>query len=415
MLNLSHRNIPIAIIGGGIHGCAIASRILRDLPSAAEHLVIVDRNPQPLLAWRRKTECQGMEFLRSPAVHHISSDSIGLVEYARAKNRTTELAPPYSQPSVNLFLDYCLHEFESQQLGQLYRQFDVAELRWDKGSGRFPFRVISVANEGFRAACVILAIGSDDCSYVPLDLNLFNHRFPESILHSSEFDLYKMMQKVSPSKIVIVGGGLTAATLSKNLTDVGVEVVMIARRPLKIQQFDFEPSWLGPKALGRFSGESDWEKRRKIVQEARGEGSVTPEIAQVLTKSRADGKFHIQTGAKIRHIDGDSRLRVKTTDSTINDVDMIVLATGYKFNLNRYRFLSNLAKRHKIPTLCGLPQLDNELQLLPVRNLFGSGVIAQLQIGPAAGNIAGVALAYERMREKVLAALPQPYQGYQRR
>lgn len=412
MLNLAHHNIPIAIIGGGIHGCAIASRIIRDMPSAARHLVILDRNPQPLLAWRRKTENQGMAFLRSPAVHHTSSDSLGLVEYARAKNRTTELAPPYSQPSVNLFLDFCLHEIETQQLGQLYHQFDVAEMRWDKGSGKFPFRIISLKDEGFRAACVILAIGTDDCSYAPPDLNLFKCRFPESILHSSEFDLHKMMQKTVPSKIVIVGGGLTAATLAKNLTDLGVEVVMITRKPMKIQQFDFEPSWLGPKALSRFSKESDWEKRRKMVQEARGEGSVTPEIAEALAKSRTDGKFHLQAGAKIRHIDEDSRLRVRTTESTINGVDIIILATGYKFNLHSYQFLSNLTKRHEIPTLCGLPQLDNELQLLPVRNLFGSGMIAQLQIGPAAGNIAGVALAYERMREKVLAAISKPYRGY---
>lgn len=411
MSNLAHRNIPIAIIGGGIHGCAIASRIIRDVPSAAKHLVILDRNPQPLLAWRRKTESQGMAFLRSPAVHHIGSDSLGLVEFARQQNRTAELAPPYSQPSTGLFFDFCLHEVQTQHLGQLYHQFDVAELRWDKGSGKFPFRIISSKDEGFRAACVILAIGSDDCSYVPPDLNLFKHRFPESILHSSEFDLHKAIQKAVPFKIVIVGGGLTAATLAKNLTDLGVEVVMITRKPMKIQQFDFEPLWLGPKALSRFSGELDWEKRKKIVHEARGEGSVTPEIAEALTKSRADGKFHIQTGAKIRHIDGDSRLRVKTTESTIHSVDLIILATGYKFNLNRYRFLSNLTKRHKIPTLCGLPQLDNELQLLPVQNLFGSGVIAQLQIGPAAGNIAGVALAYERMCEKVLAAIPKPYRG----
>ena len=350
-----------------------------------------------------------MAFLRSPAVHHIGSDSLGLVEYARTQNRMAELAPPYSQPSVNLFLDFCLHEIDTQHLGQLYHQFDVAELRWDRGSGKFPFRIISKDDEGFRAACVILAIGTDDCAYVPSDLNLFKRRFPESILHSSEFDLHKMMQKFYPSQIVIVGGGLTAATLAKNLTDLDVEVVMIVRRLLKIQQFDFEPSWLGPKALSRFSKESDWEKRRKIVLQARGEGSVTPEIAEALTKSRSDGKLHLQTGAKIRHIDGTSRLQVKTTESTINDVDLAVLATGYKFNLHRYRFLANLIERHKIPTLYGLPQPDSELQLLPVQNLFGSGVIAQLQVGPAAGNIAGAALAYERMREKVLAAIPKPY------
>ena len=409
MSNLAHRTIPIAIIGGGIHGCAIASRIIRDVPSAAKHLVILDRNPQPLLAWRRKTESQGMEFLRSPAVHHIGSDSLGLVEFARTQVRTAELAPPYSQPSTSLFFDFCLHEVQTQHLEQLYHQFDVAELRWDIGSGKSPFRIISSKDEGFRAACVILAIGTDDCPYVPPALDLFKCRFPESILHSSEFDLHKVIQKAVPSKIVIVGGGLTAATLAKNLTYLGVEVVMITRKPMKIQQFDFEPLWLGPTALSRFSGELDWEKRRKIVHQARGEGSVTPELAEALTKSRSDGEFYLQTGAKISNIDGDSRLRVSITGGTIDHVDLVILATGYRFNLHRYRFLSELIERHKIPMLCGLPQPDSELQLLPVENLFGSGVIAQLQIGPAAGNIAGVSLAYERMRAKVLTAIPKPY------
>ena len=102
---------------------------------------------------------------------------------------------------------------------------------------------------------------------------------------------------------------------------------------------------------------------------------------------------------------------MKTTESTINDVDLVVLATGHRFNLHRYRFLSNLIERHEIPTLCGLPQLDRELQLLPVQNLFGSGVIAQLQIGPAAGNIAGVTLAYERMREKSAGCDPEAVSG----
>ena len=409
MLNPSHRNIPIAIIGGGIHGCAIASRILQDMPSAARHLVILDRNPQPLLAWKLKTESQGMAFLRSPAVHHIGSDALGLVEYARTQNRTAELAPPYSQPSVDLFLDFSLHEIETQQLGQLYHQFDVAKLRWDKGSGKFPFRIISKVNEGFRAACVILTIGTDDCTYVPSELDLFIRRFPKLILHSSEFDLQRTIQRVAPSKIAIVGGGLTAATLAKNLTDIDVEVVMIIRRSLKIQQFDFEPSWLGPKALNRFSKESDWDKRREMVQKARGEGSVTPEIAEALAKARSDGKLHLQTGVNIRHIDGNSVLQVKTTESMINDVDLVVLATGFRFDLHRYRFLSELTEQHKIQTLRGLPILDNRLQLLPVQNLFGSGVMAQLEIGPAAGNVAGISLAYERMREKVLAAIPKPY------
>ncbi|MBI1929808.1 SidA/IucD/PvdA family monooxygenase [Candidatus Poribacteria bacterium] len=413
MLNLSHQNIPIAIIGGGIHGVSLAMRILRDMPRAAKHLVILDGYPQPLTGWRRKTEGQGMAFLRSPAVHHISTDPLGVVEYARGRNRTDELAPPYSQPSADLFLDFCLHEIERQQIGRFYYPFDVATLRWDKGSGRFPFRVISQRNEGFRARCVILAVGSDDFPYISPEFASWRRRFPERILHSRDFDLRTAPH---PEKIVIIGGGLTAGTLAKNLVENGSRVVLMTRKPLRIQQFDFEPVWLGPKSLREFSNEPDWEKRYEIIQRVRGEGSVTPEIADALTRyameSRgAEGKpsFVLYTGAKILHIDQPEqaeRLRIDTTQGPIEDVELVILATGYRFDLRRYPFLSDLIEQHNIPILHGLPLLDECLQLRPVENLFTSGVITQLQLGPAAGNIAGAALAYERLREKVLKAIP---------
>ena len=83
---------------------------------------------------------------------------------------------------------------------------------------------------------------------------------------------------------------------------------------------------------------------------------------------------------------------------------MIILATGYRFNLRKYAFLSNLIEQHQVATVRGLPLLDENLQLLPVEDLFGSGVIAQLQLGPASGNIAGAALAYDRFQQRVLRA-----------
>ena len=279
-------------------------------------------------------------------------------------------------------------------------------MRWEKGGGTYPFRIISQQNEGFRSACVILAIGADDCFYVPSELALSKRRFPDSILHSCEFNLHQAKTQFSLSKIAIVGGGLTAATLAKNLIDVGIQVILLARQPLKTQQFDFEPSWLGPKALREFSNEPDWEKRWEIIQRVRGKGNVTPEIVEALTKSEAKGGLSLHTGVKILQIDGQRQLRITTTESTINDVDLVILATGYRFNLERYKFLSHLIKQQNIPTLRGLPKLDESLQLLPVENLFGTGVVAQLQLGPVAGNIAGAALAYDRLREKILCAIP---------
>ena len=140
---------PYYLVGGGIHGASIAIRLLREVPTAARHLAIVDQHPQPLTQWRRKTERQGMTFLRSPAVHHISPDPLGIVEYAERHNRTDELAPPYSQPSTQLFWDFCDGMLAELEQYQVYHQFEVAKLRWDKGAGKFPFSPNLRNNEGF--------------------------------------------------------------------------------------------------------------------------------------------------------------------------------------------------------------------------------------------------------------------------
>ena len=407
--HLSHRNVPITIIGGGIHGVSIAIRLLRDMPAAAKRLAIVDRHPQPLTQWRSKTERQGMTFLRSPAVHHITPDALGIVEYAERHNRTNELAPPYSQPSTQLFSDYCksaLAEFEARQV---YYQFDVAKLRWDKGAGRFPFRLISKNNEGFRSRCVVLATGTDDCAYVPPEFVQWQHRYPDQILHASKFSVDCEDRRESEgNRVVIVGGGLTAGTLAKSLSGRGYNVALIARKALKTEQFDFPPVWLGPKALAEFASEADFQRRYEIIQQNRGEGSITPDVMDALLSTP---NIDIYPETRVHNITAEEeclptrKLRIETTRSVITDVSRVILATGYRFNLRRYGFLTELLTRHQIPLVCGLPRLDTDLQLHPIENLFGSGTIAQLQVGPASGNIAGANLAYERLREKLLSHL----------
>ena len=413
--HLAHRNVPITIIGGGIHGVSIAIRLLRDMPAAAKRIAIVDRHPQPLTQWRSKTERQGMTFLRSPAVHHITPDALGIVEYAERHNRTNELAPPYSQPSTQLFSDFCKSALAESGLqipptrNSVYYQFDVAKLRWDKGAGRFPFRLISTNNEGFRSRCVVLATGTDDCAYVPPEFVQWQHRYPDQILHASEFTVDCEDRRDSRgNRVVIVGGGLTAGTLAKSLSERGHNVALIARKALRTEQFDFPPVWLGPKALAEFASETNFQRRYEIIQQNRGEGSITPDVMDALLntptidiypETRVHNITTEEEGLSIR------RLRVETTRGVITDVSRVILATGYRFNLRRYGFLTELLTRHQIPLVCGFPRLDTDLQLHPIENLFGSGTIAQLQIGPASGNIAGANLAYQRLREKLLSHL----------
>lgn len=400
---LAHRNVPITIIGGGIHGVSIAIRLLRDMPAAAKSLAIVDRHPQPLTQWRSKTERQGMTFLRSPAVHHITPDALGIVEYAERHNRTNELAPPYSQPSTRLFWDFCKSALAELREHRVYYQFDVAKLRWDKGAGKFPFRLISTNSEGFRSSCVVLAIGADDCAYVPPEFVQWQRRYPDQILHASQFTVGSQNK---PDSIVIVGGGLTAGTLAKSLSERGHSVTLMVRKPLKTEQFDFPPVWLGPKALAEFAGETDFQRRYETIQQNRGEGSITPDIMDALLHTP---NIDIYPETRIHNITTEEeslpaqKLKVETTRGVITDVSRVILATGHRFDLRRYGFLRELRTQHQIPLVCGLPRLDTDLQLHPIENLFGSGTIAQLQIGPASGNIAGANLAYERLRDKMLS------------
>lgn len=434
--HLAHRNIPITIIGGGIHGMSIAIRLLREVPTAANRLAIVDRHPMPLTQWRRKTERQGMTFLRSPAVHHITPDPLGIVEYAERHNRTDEFAPPYEQPSTQLFWDFCVDTLSSvraespdppKEIGfpssvgaespcplkhNIYHQFDVAKLRWDKGAGKFPFRLISTNNDGFRSSCVILAIGADDCAYVPPKFTQWQRKYPKAVLHASQFTVGSKDKQDRSGKIVIVGGGLTAGTLSKSLSERGHNVVLIARKALKTEQFDFPPIWLGPKALAEFANETDFRQRYDIIQENRGEGSITPDIMETLmSASNIDlyPKTCICNIALTEESPSAQRLQIETTRGTLTDVSRVILATGYRFDLRRYGFLKELISKYQMPLVQGLPCLDSDLQLYPVQNLFGAGTIAQLQIGPASGNIAGAGLAYERLREKLCLHLKESH------
>ncbi len=406
MKTLAHRNVPITIIGGGIHGSSIALRLLRDIPNAAQHIVIIDRHAFPLTQWRSKTERQGMTYLRSPAVHHISTNPLGIVEYAERHNRTNELVPPYSQPSTKLFWDYCDDALSEIRKHPIFYQFDVEKLRWDKGAGKYPFRLISKGNIGFRSSCVILAIGSDDCPFIPPEFAEWKRIYPDKIVHASQFSVDCEFGRKEGEKYLIVGGGLTAGTLAKSLSELRHSVVLIAWKQLKTEQFDFPPIWLGPKALSEFTNEADFQQRYQIIQENRGEGSITPDIMESL-RNATNVDFYPETFIRNIYKTDSDNIQVQTTRELIPNVSRIILATGYRFNLRRYNFMRTLLKQYPIDLICGLPKLDKDLQFYPIDNLFGTGTVAQLQIGPASGNIAGASLAYGCFRDKLLAKLPK--------
>ncbi|MBU9713645.1 FAD-dependent oxidoreductase [Evansella tamaricis] len=66
--------IDWVIIGGGVHGCTIATFLIKSGKTTTEKLKIIDPNPEPMYKWKKNTERIGMKFLRSPSVHHLDTD-----------------------------------------------------------------------------------------------------------------------------------------------------------------------------------------------------------------------------------------------------------------------------------------------------------------------------------------------------
>ena len=70
------------IIGGGIHGVHIATRLLADADIPADRLRIVDPGPRLLARWHDCTRTTGMTYLRSPSVHHLDVAPMSLQNFA---------------------------------------------------------------------------------------------------------------------------------------------------------------------------------------------------------------------------------------------------------------------------------------------------------------------------------------------
>ena len=112
--------------------------------------------------------------------------------------------------------------------------------------------------------------------------------------------------------------------------------------------------WLGPKTLTEFANETDFQRRYEIIQQNRGEGSITPNVMEtLLNASNIDiyPETYIRTSLRRLH----KNYRLKTTQGIITNVSRVILATGYRFNLRRYKFLAELIRQHQVPLVRWVP------------------------------------------------------------
>lgn len=378
------------IVGAGLHGVHLAHVLLQRGGVPRSGLRLLDPHEAPLARWRHVTGNVGMAFLRSPSVHHIGLDSDDLHRFAQrpAGRWLADYRDPHHRPGLTLFDAHADDIVRTQRLGELLLRGEVCGLQRHRSG----WRVLTDRGE-IEARRVILAIGRT-ALHRP---TWASGEFAGQIAHifAPEF---VCGQLPSTARVVVVGGGISAAQTATTLARASQRsVTLVMRQPIRKTHFDSNPCWNGPKCLTKFHHTHCYVERRRQLQEGRYRGTMPHDVARELQQLVECGRVDLKI-AEVTTCTAapDDRLRLDLDTGEMLHADRVVLATGFDPARPGSPWLDAVIANEELPCApCGYPIPDKMLAWAP--GLYVSGALAELDLGATAANIRGARLAAERL------------------
>jgi len=362
------------IIGGGIQGSTLANFLLKEKKTTVERLAIIDPHEEPLANWKHCTGLIDMPYLRSPSVHHIDSLPFSLQEFNKIKGETKNFYGRYKRPSLDLFNEHCRHVIEDTRLNKCWHQGKVIHA---ERTGNL-WTIQTEIGQAFTSYNLVLSVGIGNQLAIP-DWAQEN----PNAQHIFDPALHSLEEVKSP--VAVIGGGITAVHTAVKLSSLYPgNVTLIKRHPFRIHDFDSDPAWLGPKKQHPFRRLSSYRKRRELIKEARHKGSIPQELFLKVKRLTEKGHLSIVDG-EVDYYDKDT-LHLK--EGLTIEAKRVILATGFVQTLPEKQWLTPLIHEHKLNCSdCGYPIVSHSLQWGP--NLYVTGALAELEVGPIARNISG--------------------------
>ena len=382
------------IVGGGIQGITMASFLLKEQKAKVEEIAIIDPHAEPLQNWRRCTSLIDMPYLRSPAVHHLDVHPFSLQTFVKNKavDESAAFYGRFRRPALPVFNEHCAHLIDDLQLKKSWVQDRVQtaerlEYKWQLKlqSGK------KVAGEN-----LVLAIGISEQPAWPDWASEVKKQSETSVYHIFEPDLPKFEEVQRP--FTIIGGGITSVHLALKLASLFPgEVTLLKRHPFRLNDFDSDPAWLGPKNQLSFSKLSCYQKRREQIKQARHKGSLPRDLYTKLRRSTRTGKLRVIDGEVQEAFIQNNQMKLKGEHGRfIHQTGIILLATGFEPSLPGRQWLTPVIKKHALQcAACGYPIVSASLQWGP--GLYVIGALAELEMGPIARNISGARQAAARI------------------
>ena len=376
------------IVGGGIHGVHVAARLIGEGGIPSEEVQILDPEPKLLTRWRARSQTIGMRHLRSPSVHHLGLDPLGLHAYAEGRWAGVRglFAPPYDRPALSLFDAHCDAVIESLDLPSLHLRGKATSCELTEDG----VHVQLMDGHHVRASQVVLAVGPPEQPQLPP----WAHDAAGRVHHL--FQPHFTGWPLEAQSVAVVGGGISAAQAALRLVDEGHEVHLIARHEFREHQFDSDPGWLGPKYMRGFARERSLDSRRQMITEARNKGSVPPDILRELMSSIRGGHIKLLRGEVAGLHSTTHAVDVELSSGDRLGVDTVLLATGFGNERPGGELVEGLIRDEGLPcSECGFPIVDEGLRWHP--RVYVTGALAELVLGPTGRNIAGARRSAERI------------------
>lgn len=373
------------IIGGGIQALTIALKLIHaGLPTSK--LTLIDPHSNLCAQFDERTKRINMPFLRSPCVHHVHPDPFHLKQFAKTYQYMQATLGKYQRPQRDMFIDHVhtlIHRY------QLHNQHVIGSVTHIKQHTHPQQQWVLTLNNkrSITTDNLVIAMGSHHDLNVP---EIFHQQQNvQHIFDNTALQFHNCNH--------VVGSGVSAAHLVHKLLHYYQKHVHLwLNKTIAVHDFDADPAWLGPKNMTKLTAFADSAEKLSFIEDERHKGSMPQELYLHLKKYQQQGRLTIhQTPiTTIRN------KQIHTIDEQYN-YDHILLATGFKNSILQQPIIKSLILEHAAPmTNCGYPQLTDTLEWLP--QLFVSGGLADLKLGPFARNIAGGREAAKRIAQAFL-------------
>jgi NADPH-dependent 2,4-dienoyl-CoA reductase/sulfur reductase-like enzyme len=369
----------VVIVGAGPYGLATAA-FLRG--RGIEPHVFGD----PMSFWSAMPV--GM-LLRSPYVACSIGDpdgSLSLDVYARANG-----GRPQEPVPLETFHAYGCW-FQEQVAPDVDRRHVE---RIDRAGDRFR---VAAGDDVLRTRTVVVAAGIAQFAHRP---EVFGGLPPELVSHTAD---HRDLGRFGGRHLLVVGGGQSALESAALLHEAGAQVELAVREPVvhwltrrwqhrlgPITRLLYAPPDVGPALVSQLVARPRaYRLLPRQTQERLGVRSLRPAGAAWLVNRLRDVPIH--AGRAVTAAEAvDGRARVTFADGTSVTVDHVLLGTGYRVDLARYRFISDEIL-DALRLADGYPVLSEGFES-SVRGLYFVGAPAAWSFGPLMRFVAGSGFA----------------------